>query len=122
MIIETTFDTNSKSLIVKADGKKLKDVSDVAFVSFGGDEEFFMEITTLDLSKLEDGVLSRTHIIASIEGGVEIVETDSSLHEADPPTFNHRFQRPMTKIEQVQLSFDLNKRNKTVANLSKVFK
>lgn len=122
MIIETTFDTSSKSLIVKADGKKIKDIADVAFVSFGSDGEFFMEITTLDLSKLEDGVLSRTHIIASIEGGVEIVETDSSFHEADPPAFNHRFQRPMTKIEQVQLSFDLNKRNKVVADLSKAFR
>ncbi len=82
MIIETIFDTSSKVLEVKADGKKIKNVVDVVFVGFSGGDEFFMDITTIDRSKTdEDGVTTRTHIMASsVEGseGIEIVDMDLS--------------------------------------------
>ncbi len=121
MIVETKYDTTSKVLEVTANGKKIKNVADVEFVSFGGDGEFFMEITTVDLDKLEDGVITRTHIIASTEGVVEVLEADASRHGTDPATYNYRFRRPMTRIEQVQREFDLNRRNKSSADLSKAF-
>ena len=82
MIIETVYDTSSKLLEVKADGKKIKNVVDVVFMGFSGDKEFFMDITTIDRSKTDgDGVTTRTHIMASeVEGvsGVELVDMNLS--------------------------------------------
>ncbi len=79
MIIETTYDTSSKILEVKADGKKIKNVVDVVFMGFSGDNEFFMDITTIDRSKTDDdGVTTRTHIMASEDGEVESVDRDLS--------------------------------------------
>lgn len=76
MIIETKFDTQTKKLEVTADGKKIKNVSDVVFMGFSSDDEFFMDITTVDRSKQEDdGVTTRTHIMASEAGEIELGES-----------------------------------------------
>ncbi len=48
-------------------------------MGFNGDDEFFMDITTIDRSKTDDdGVTTRTHIMASEDGEVECMDRDLS--------------------------------------------
>ena len=75
MIIETIYNTESKILEVTADGKKMKNVADVVFMGFSDDNEFFMDITTIDRSKNEEGVTTRTSIMASEDGKIELHES-----------------------------------------------
>jgi hypothetical protein len=76
MLIEVKFDTVTKKLEITSEGKKIKNVTDVSFLSFNSeDSEFFMDVTTVDRSKQEDdGLVTRTHLSASKAGVIEARE------------------------------------------------
>jgi hypothetical protein len=71
MKVNIEFDTQSKELTLNMDGKKVKNVDYVSFVSFGMETgEFEMLVETADRSKREDeGITTRTVIHASEQNG-----------------------------------------------------
>ena len=77
--IMVDFDTAEKTLAVTLDGKKIKNVSEVLFMSFaegsGG-----VEIKTMEFNE-DDSIFKVTRILASDEGDVITVRTEPNKPE-----------------------------------------